>query len=281
MTLNHMKVLSPHGFYRMAWREWGAADNPRVLICVHGLTRNSMDFELLGEALAEGWRVVAPDMPGRGESGKLAVSADYDIPTYAAAVAALIGRLAADEVAFLGTSMGGIIGMALASQPETPVTKLVLNDVGPVIALEGLQRIGGYAGGDPTYPDLAAAEQALAPVALGFGVRTEDHLSRFTRAIMRPAEGGGFRRAADPAIMQGMANKPPTADIAFWPIYDAITCPTLLIRGADSDLLRADTAEEMRSRGPKCALFTVPDCGHAPMLYEESQISAIRDFLGK
>ncbi len=188
-------ALAPHGFYRLAYAEWGASAG-RTIVCVHGLTRNGRDFDPLAAALAPYGRVICPDMPGRGRSGLLGEAADYAYPTYVAAAAALLARLGADEVDWVGTSMGGIIGMFLAAMPGSPIRRLVLNDIGAVIAADGLKRLGTYVGRDASFADLDALEKALRRIAATFGPLTDAqwrHLARhsaWTRAGPRHARAG-------------------------------------------------------------------------------------------
>lgn len=279
-----MPILSPGGFSRLAWAEWGSETAPRTVVCVHGLTRNGRDFDVLAGSLVEaGWRVIAPDVPGRGRSDWLRRPEDYSYPTYLAALAALIGRLAVSEVDWVGTSMGGLIGMMLAAQPGTPIHRLVLNDVGPFIPKAALQRIGDYVGHDPRFDDLAAVVSYLRHVHAPFGALTNAqwrHLAAYSAA---PAEHGHFRLHYDPAIAQAFKTGP-IEDVALWPVWDAIACPTLVLRGAMSDLLLPEIADEMTRRGAAAGrglvqLRTIADAGHAPALMATDQIALVREFL--
>lgn len=279
-----MPILSPGGFSRLAWAEWGSETAQRTVVCVHGLTRNGRDFDVLAGSLVEaGWRVIAPDVPGRGRSDWLRRPEDYSYPTYLAALAALIGRLAVSEVDWVGTSMGGLIGMMLAAQPGTPIRRLVLNDVGPFIPKAALQRIGDYVGHDPRFDDLAAAEIYLRHVHAPFGALTDaqwHHLAEYSAA---PAEPGHLRLHYDPAIAQAFKTGP-IEDVSLWPVWDAIACPTLVLRGAMSDLLLPEIADEMTRRGAAAGrglvqLRTIADAGHAPALMATDQIAMVREFL--
>ena len=275
-------VLGPSGFTQVAMREWGPARGAAV-ICVHGLTRNAHDFDVLGPALAEaGARVVAVDMPGRGGSAWLGNPKDYAYPVYLAATAAVIARLDVARVALVGTSMGGIIGMLLAAQPGTPVARLVINDVGPFIPKAAIARIAAYVGLDPLFPDLAALERALRNVHAAFGALSDEqwrHLA--AHSARKVAEG--WRLHYDPAIAVPFAERPPE-DVVLWPVWDKIACPTLVLRGAESDLLGAETAREMTTRGAAGAagrvrLAEIPGCGHAPALMAADQVALLREFL--
>src|SRR5579875_3635734 len=169
MTERHITCLAPHGLHRMAYVEWPGPPSARTVVCVHGLTRNGRDFDRLAAALSDDYRVICPDMPGRGRSDWLSAAADYSYPLYLADVVTLLARLNVEAVDWVGTSMGGIIGMLLAALPGAPVRKLVINDIGPLVAKEGLERIAGYVGQDPSFPDVAALEASLRRVSAPFG----------------------------------------------------------------------------------------------------------------
>lgn len=279
MRQHHVRCLSPAGFHRMAYTEWGDPANPRVLVCVHGLTRCGRDFDFLARALADDYRVVCPDVVGRGDSDWLRDPAHYAIPQYCADLVALLARLDVETVDWLGTSMGGIIGMALAGQPGSPIGRLILNDVGPVVTGASIARIGEFLGRAPVFPSLEQAEAFLRVVSAPFGALTDDQWRHLTVHTVRPAEGG-WRMAYDPAIAEPFRRAMGEGrDVELWPFYDAIQCPTLLVRGADSDLLTRETALAMSGRGPKAACVEVPGVGHAPMFMDEAQIAIVWNFL--
>ncbi len=281
MREGSVRCLGPHGLHRMAYVEWGDPANPRLLVCVHGLTRNGRDFDVIANALAAHYRVVCPDIVGRGASDRLPVSDDYALPTYANDVTTLIARLGVDTVHWLGTSMGGLIGMFLASLPGSPITRLALNDVGPLVMLEALRRIGEYVGKAPDFPDLAAAEQYIRLVCTPFGALTDAQWRFLTVVGTCPRAGGGLQMNYDPAIAEPYRKAFLAAkeDVSLWPLYDGIRCPTLVLRGAQSDVLSAATAIEMTQRGPKATLIEVPGVGHAPMFLRESEVRLVEDFL--
>ena len=282
--LKTMPVLTPGGFVQLAWAEWGDESAARTAVCVHGLTRNGRDFDVLAEALVQaGWRVVAPDVPGRGRSERLRRSEDYTYPVYLAALSALIGRLAVPNVDWIGTSMGGLIGMMLAAQPGTPIGRLVVNDIGPFIPKASLQRIADYIGQERGFATVAELEAYLRRVHAPFGALSDAqwrHLAAYSSA---PAENGRVRLHYDPAIAQAF-KAAPIDDISLWPVWEAIACPVLVLRGADSDLLLKETAEEMTGRGAaatrgRVRLRTVAGAGHAPALMAPDQIATVREFL--
>jgi pimeloyl-ACP methyl ester carboxylesterase len=271
--------LSASGFHRLAYCEWGAPDAPRTLICVHGLTRNGRDFDSLAATLAQqGYRVACPDVVGRGTSDWLADPAGYGYPQMLADAAALVARLGVGQLDWVGTSMGGLIGMMLAAQPKTPIARLVINDVGPFIPKAALARIAGYLGQNPVFPDLAEAEAYIRRVHAPFGALSDTQWRHLTEHSLRPDEGG-LRLRYDPAIAQAFAGEP--EDVDLWSLWDAITIPVLLLRGAQSDLLLSETAAEMTRRGPRAELVEIPGCGHAPALMDPAQIAIIADWLGR
>ena len=282
--LETMPVLTPGGFVQLAWAEWGDKDAARTAVCVHGLTRNGRDFDVLAEALAQaGWRVVAPDVPGRGRSERLRRSEDYTYPVYLAALSALIGRLAVPHVDWIGTSMGGLIGMMLAALPGAPIRRFVINDIGPFIPKASLQRIADYIGQAYNFGTLEDLEGYLRRVHAPFGALTDAQWRHMATYSSAPAEGGGVRLHYDPAIAQGF-KAAPIDDISLWPAWEAIACPVLVLRGADSDLLLKETAEEMTRRGAAAArgqvqLRTIAGAGHAPALMAPDQIAIVREFL--
>ena len=280
--LHDVQCLDSRGLHRMAYAEWGEADNPRVLVCVHGLSRQGRDFDVLAQALASEYRVVCPDVVGRGRSDWLADPMGYAIPGYVADMVTLLARLNADELHWVGTSMGGLIGLGVAALPGSPVRKLVLNDVGPKIEYASLQRIGQYLGLPLRWPSVEAAAQALWSVSQGFGPHTPEQWLALTRPQL-VADGEGYKSHYDPAIAQPFRLVTPevaaAGEAGLWAAYDRLSCPTLLIRGADSDLLSHDTALAMSQRGPRARLVELPGVGHAPTLVQPEQVALVRDFL--
>jgi pimeloyl-ACP methyl ester carboxylesterase len=274
-----VQCASPAGLHRMAYYEWGRADNPRVLVCVHGLGRCARDFDNLARALSAHYRVVCPDVAGRGDSDWLADPMLYGVPQYVADMVTLVARLDVEQVHWVGTSMGGLIGMALAAQQGTPITRLVLNEAGPVIAKASLERIATYFGKVPPLPSFEAAEQMVRVVSAPFGPHTDDEWRFLTEVVVRKTADGAWRMHYDPRIAEPFRQLITDKDVETWPVYDAVRCPTLLIRGAQSDLLSRETAEQMTQRGPKAKLVELPGIGHAPTLLHEDQIALVREFL--
>ncbi len=277
MEQNTYLGLSVAGFHQLAYSSWGQPGG-RVTLCVHGLTRNSHDFDYLAAQLAARGRFVAcPDVVGRGQSDWLPRPELYGYPQALADMTALLARLGATEVDWIGTSMGGLIGLMLAAQPHTPIRKLVLNDVGPFIPKAALERLAGYVGSNPHFADLTEAEAYFRRVHAPFGITQDEDWRDLTRHSVRVDPAGGYRLCYDPAIAHAFAG--PLVDVNLWPLWDLLNIPVLVLRGEESDLLLPDTALEMTRRGPRAQLVQYPNCGHAPALLDSSRIEPILMFL--
>jgi pimeloyl-ACP methyl ester carboxylesterase len=270
----------------MAYWQWGDAANPKVLVCVHGLTRQGRDFDALARALSDEYRVVCPDVVGRGRSDWLADPMGYSIPSYVADMVCLLARLDAQVVDWVGTSMGGLIGLDLASLNGSPVRKLVLNDVGPVIEPAALQRIGSYVGRSSFWATLDEAADASWALSQGFGPHSREQWLALTAPQLKPAtqDGrSGFTARCDPAIAVPFRAVTPqlaqAGETLLWQSWDRLQCPTLLLRGAQSDLLSAATAQAMTQRGPRAQLHQFAGVGHAPTLVHADQVEVLRRFL--
>lgn len=281
--LRHVQALNPKGLHRMAYWEWGDPANRRVLVCAHGLTRQGRDFDALAQRLSAHYRVVCPDVVGRGESDWLPDPAGYGIPQYVADMVVLLARLDAEHLDWVGTSMGGLIGMALASLPASPLRRLVLNDVGPALEWSALQRIGDYVGQALQFASVEEGARHIHSFSQGFGRYTEAEWLQRNRPMFRPLAGGGVRLHYDPAIAANVRAATPVlvaaAEAQLWDAWDRLRLPVLLLRGADSDLLNPATAEAMARRGPKARVLTLPDVGHAPLLDRSEQQDPIVAFL--
>jgi Predicted hydrolases or acyltransferases (alpha/beta hydrolase superfamily) len=270
--------LSAAGFHTVAYTQWGRDDASRTVVCVHGLTRNGRDFDALALNLVDRYRVACPDVVGRGRSGRIANPALYGYPQYCADMAALIARLSVEQVDWVGTSMGGLIGMMLAAQPNSPIRRLVINDVGPFISKVGLQRIADYVGKDPVFEDIAAVESYLRFVLMGFGRLPDEAWRHMAEHSARQRPDGRYGLAYDPAIAEAFKAQP-MGDVDLWAFWDRIQCPVLVLRGETSDILLPETAEEMTSRGPGARVVEFANTGHAPALMTDDQIAVVRNFL--
>jgi len=277
-----VKCLSPAGFHAMAYAEWGDPKSPDAVICVHGLGRVGRDFDYLARKLAPRWRVICPDVAGRGRSEWLRDPRFYTVPQYAADMVALIARLDVAQVSWVGTSMGGQIGLALAGQAGSPLRRLVLNDVGPRVGEAAIKRITEYFGAPVRFADIDQATDYIATISKSFGLTTRAEWRSITETAIR-RDGDAWVLHYDPAIAQLVRAVTPEqiagAETAMWALYDQIKCPTLVLRGAESDLLSRATTDEMAQRGPRASVVEFAGVGHAPMLMNDEQADAVARFL--
>ena len=282
--LDEFRALGPRGFLTIGVTEWGPANADQVVICLHGLTRNARDFDFLAKRLAgRRMRVVAPDLPGRGRSDWTGNGADYATPLYMSVMAAVIARTGAVEVDWLGTSLGGHIGMEMAALEGSPIRRLVLNDFGARIAGAALQRIGTYLRIKRHFESVEAVEQHLRTIHTPFGHLTDAQWRHMAEHSAVKTEEGDYRQHFDPAIARAFS-WPLMVDISLWDVWEKVSCPVMILRGEDSDLLHASTVRDMLKRGEAAKKgwvrsVEVRDCGHAPALMSDAQISLVEEFL--
>lgn len=289
-TLNFVSCPDAGDGHRMAYWQWGDAQATHIVVCAHGLTRQGRDFDVLAQALvarAPGpIRVVCPDVVGRGRSDWLADPQAYAVPHYAADMLALLAQLKPQTLDWVGTSLGGLIGLVVCAHAHAvgaTVRRLVLNDVGPVLEWQSLLRIGAYLGRNMHFESLQQAAYALRQIALTFGPHTAEQWLELTRHMVKPGPQGGVSLHYDPAIalpFQGMTEEATAkGEAALWALYDAITAQTLLVRGAESDLLSSETADLMTQRGPRARLVEFAGVGHAPTFVAQDQTDVVALFL--
>ena len=286
-SIKSVQCSSPTGLHQMSYKQWGDERNPRILVCVHGVTRVGDDFDTLACALSDQYRVICPDVVGRGRSGRLLDPQNYRVPQYVSDMVTLIARVTAHHddatIDWFGTSMGGLIGMALASLPGNPVRKLVLNDIGPTLDPVALLRIGDYIGQELRFPTFDEAAAFVREVSVSFGQHTDAQWHKLASDVLRRQDDDQWVRHYDMGLAtpfrSATAETARQDEAALWAAYDAITCPTLLIRGAESDLLSRDTAQSMAARGPKAQLVEIANVGHAPTFIHDDQIAIARQFL--
>lgn len=283
--LGFVQCISPAGLHRMAYHEWGDPANPRVLLCVHGLTRTGRDFDTVARAFSGDYRVVCPDVAGRGRSEWLADPRRYVVPQYVSDMVTLIARLGVDQVDWFGTSMGGLIGMALAGLPNTPVRKLLLNDVGPRLAASAVERIGAYLGLPVRFKTFEEGLAYLQTIAASFGRHTPEQWRELNGAILKPVQGKDgleWGMHYDPALAVPFRETTPemasAGEAAMWRLFEAIEAPVMVVRGAQSDLLTRETVAEMVARGKQVDSVEVPDVGHAPTFVDPAQVQIARAF---
>jgi pimeloyl-ACP methyl ester carboxylesterase len=283
--LKSVLCSSPAGLHRMAYKEWGDPANTKVLVCVHGVTRVGDDFDALARALSDRYRVVCPDVAGRGRSDRLRDPALYVIPQYVADMVTLIARVTpGDEgVDWFGTSMGGLIGIGLASLPGTPIRRMVLNDIGPVLDPVAMARIGDYIGQDLRFKTFEEGAMLVRTVSAPFGPHSDAEWDKLARDVLVQQPDGQWILHYDPGLAAPFKALTPATvardEARLWAAYDAIRCPTLLVRGALSDLLSRATAEAMTRRGPQPRLVEIAGVGHAPTFLQPAQIAIAREFL--
>jgi len=284
---------------RMAYWQWGDPQAQHVVLCVHGLSRQGRDFDVLAQALcarsAQPLRVVCPDVAGRGHSDGLADPMAYQLPTYAGDMLALVAQLHAQspvaQLDWVGTSMGGLMGLLLAGQTAfqqatptwVPITRLVLNDVGPVVAWRFIERLRTYIGQTGQFDTIQAGADHLRRISPGFGPHTDAQWLALSTPMFKPLPQGGWTLHYDPALAQAVHALTPEAaqhgEALLWQLYDQITAPTLLLRGAESDLLTPEVVQAMQQRGPRAQRHDLPGVGHAPTLVAEDQLAAVASFL--
>lgn len=277
-----VQCLSPAGLHNMAYKEWGDPKNPEVLLCVHGVTRVSDDFDALATAMADRYRVICPDVVGRGRSSWLTNPQFYQLPQYVSDMVTLIARLDVKQVDWFGTSMGGLIGMGVAALKENPIRKMMLNDIGPTINYAALMRIAEYMGKEVRFPTFEAGVDYIRLIAAPFGPHSDEQWRKLAGDVLRQQNDGQWSRHYDPAIAQAFSTfteeSAAQSEAALWAIYDAIHCPVLLVRGSESDLLSRETADLMTQRGPRASLTELADIGHAPTFMQPEQIALVRQF---
>jgi pimeloyl-ACP methyl ester carboxylesterase len=279
MEIRRLHVEGPDGRYGLSYADWASRAPGRPVICVHGLTRNGRDFDHLARVLRDQRRVICPDVVGRGLSDPLTRPGDYALPTYIAHMAQLLAKLGLAEVDWVGTSMGGLIGMGLAAMgDESPIRRLVLNDIGPFQPKLALARINTYLGIDLRFASLDALEAHLREIHAGFGPLTDAEWRHLAEHSAARREDGRFGLNYDQRLGEPMKTGP-IEDVELWPVWDQITCKVLVIRGTESDLLLPETAAEMTRRGPRAEVVEVDGTGHAPALMAKDQIAIVHDWL--
>jgi pimeloyl-ACP methyl ester carboxylesterase len=306
--LHKFPSLGPHGFHQVAYAEWGSLNSRHVVVCAHGFARNSRDFDALAVSLT-GCRVVAMDTVGRGSSEWLENMEDYGFSLYLSDAAALFARVTATprdgsvstfmrrilgitgahQIDWIGTSMGGLLGMMLAAKPNSPIRRLVLNDIGPLIPWPALLRLKNvYAALHARFADINEVEQYLRNACATFGPLEDRQWRHVARYGSRRLEDGRYALAYDPGIVGALRDNKNTGiefgnDFMFgvdlWPVWDAVKCPTLVLRGAESDFLLASTVRRMQERGPGAKVVEFSGIGHAPWLMSKDQIRVVRDFI--
>jgi pimeloyl-ACP methyl ester carboxylesterase len=278
-SVRHFLCPGTDDFHRLAYREWNHGVHDRVLMCVHGVTRNSRDFLRLGDALQDRFRVICPDMAGRGLSDPRVVPPAVPMQANAMDVASVMTHAHLNSVNLLGTSMGGIVGMLLASRPHSPIQKLILNDVGPFIPEIIFSAVSKHEAVKPKV--FATLEEAVSYhriYCMGFGPMNDEQWVEFTLNGLKETDQG-WVYDCHPSLRDGLSQSV-ASDVDLWHVWDKIQCPVLVLRGQKSIALQPETAERMQKTGPCATVIEIPQTGHAPPLMNEEQIGMVRDFLG-
>ena len=280
MDIKYNYINCPNPPHQMAYTEWGDSTNPLVLICVHGLTRTARDFDFLASALSSHYRVICPDIVGRGESDWLDQAENYIYDTYIADLLTLLEQLKISKVDWLGTSMGGLIGMFIATQPNSPIERLVLNDVGAFIPKEALRIIAKYVlFGQRKFANFSEVLTNVKENYSGFGKLTESQWQYLAKHTVKSAPDGGYILHYDPQISYFLRSFPDLENIDLWEVWQKINCPMLLIHGQESDLLLPETITKMQSLKPDLEVVDIAETAHAPSLMTLQQINLIQDWL--
>jgi len=275
---NSLMTLTPQGFHRISYIEWGEPTNENILICVHALTRNSRDFDYLARHLQNTYRLACPDLLGSGASDYPGNPEIYSFSQHLNDMVALLARLGSQKVHWLGTCLGGILGMMLAAHPNSPIKSLILNDVGMIIPRLALQRILTFASNDNKFLSFHEAKKYFQTILAPLGIEDAEHWDHLTQHSIIRDDKGDFRLAYDPALGQ-VSNQANTLHLeAYW---QAIKCPTLVIRGENSDFLEPEIVAKMQYAQPKAEIATIKGCGHAPSLMAPDQIKIVEDWLTK
>jgi len=265
--------------HRISYLEYGDPDNSNVIICAHGLTRNAHDFDKIAAVLQTSFRVISISYPGRGESDYFTNKNHYNYQVYVKDTLFFFKHLNIHKPLWLGTSMGGLIGMSIAARRPQVFKGLILNDIGPFIPGSTLVRISKYAEQTPSFNDLTTAKQHLKMIYAQFGVVSEEDWDYMTKHSVKLNTEGQYQMVYDPALIRGMqVNSNNPKDVKIWPLWHRISCPLMVVHGAKSDILQPDTIEEMK-RTKNFELYTVDYAGHAPALMSHDQIEPIRLWL--
>lgn len=266
--------------HRMAYHAWGNPGN-KVLLCVHGLTRRGSDFKTLAQAMCKDFYVVCPDVVGRGDSDRLSNPMLYAVPQYVSDIAALIKQLSVSQVDWLGTSMGGLIGMVYAAMPHSPIRKILINDVGPKIEPEALKRLGSYVGQPFAFASRAEALERLNEICATFGEHTPQEWEIYNGPMLVQRDGKWIMHY-DPNISVPFASINPVmtkaGEMAMWHAFKQIHIPMLIVRGGNSDLLSAATVAQMCKVNPHARSIEIPNVGHAPAFIKPEQIALAKEF---
>lgn len=278
-NLGSVRSINPKGFHRIAYHSWGAESEARAAICVHGLTRHGGDFDPLAQVLARRQRVICPDLVGRGASDWLPDASDYHVPQYNCDLVTLMAATGCTEADWIGTSLGGLCGIMLAGMPNTPIRRLIINDVAPEVPLPALRRVSTYLSTRLRFADFDEANAHLRQVYAGFGPMNDDDWHHMARTSVYRDKDGSYAPHFDPDIGANFRNYWLTYRFNLWSYWRKITCPILIIRGSNSDFLTPELLDRMRQYQPSACVHECDGVGHTPTLNCPEQIEPIRAWL--
>jgi pimeloyl-ACP methyl ester carboxylesterase len=273
-----VRSIGRHGYHHIFYRDWGDPAG-MTAFCVHGLSRNNHDFDAFARVLSRRRRVVCPDLAGRGRSDWLSHPSEYHLLQYNLDLTVLAARIGADRFDWIGNSLGGLMGIALAGVPNSPIRRLVVNDIAPEVPFAALRRLASYVGDDPRFETLEAVERHLRQTLAPFGPMTDADWRRTARTSSCPA-GSGYRLAFDPGIVQNFRRYWLLVHFNLWRYWERITCPVLILRGGESDFLTEPLLDRMRRRLPHAEVLEFPGVGHTPTLNATGQIAPVVEWLG-
>lgn len=292
MIDDYIWCYSAEGFHKVYYRQWGESKGDNVILCCHGVMRNLHDFDYIAKPLEDlGYCVVCPDIVGRGQSDHFLDAKNYSYYQYILDITAILARVGAKKVDWLGTSMGGLIGMMVASQPNTIIRRLIVNDIGPIILASALERIKTYAGKEALFNNFEEACKQMRQNYAPFGIKKDEHWMHLFKHTLKELPDGRWTTFADSRCMfQGlnpnrqeidMPDIDEKGNIIFWKYWEKVSCPVLLTYGAESDLVTSEVVEIMKQYPIQFKSYAIDGVGHAPTLMEEDQISIITDWLEK
>ncbi|MEO0327102.1 MAG: alpha/beta hydrolase [Pseudomonadota bacterium] len=276
--------LGFHGFHRINYLEWGNVKefpNQETVLCVHGLTRNARDFDFFASKLCDKYRVICPDVVGRGDSDHLLSDESYNYLQYNSDMNALIARLGVTEVNWIGTSMGGIIGMVLASVSQSPIRRLVINDIGPEVSRDALMSIAEYIGKSEEFNSVKDVENYQRAIYPEFAPMTDEDWAHLAKYSCKRTEHGTFRMKVDNRVGNAFRDSISYFNVEMWDTWEKITCPVLVLRGKDSSFLSEETATRMLECGPETTLVEFEDTGHTPTLRNDEQVAIVEEWLAE
>ncbi len=281
---HYVMGLGYHGFHRINYLEWGNTKDfihQETLLCVHGLTRNARDFDYLASKLCDNYRIVCPDVVGRGDSDHLLDDESYNYLQYNADMNALIARIGTKDLNWIGTSMGGIIGMVLASISQSPIKRLIVNDIGPEVSRDALMSIANYIGKSSEFKSLKEVEDYLREIYPEFAPMSNEDWTHMAKHSSKKTEHGTYKMKVDPRVGDAFRDSITYFNVDMWDIWDKITCPVLVLRGKNSSFLTEETAKKMLTCGPQTTVVEFENTGHTPTFRNDEQVKVVSDWLNE